>query len=296
MNMDKATALLKDARTKLGPKISVAKSFMKENAFLTLWSISGVLAVFIPVIHWNNMKRDFYKNYGYYIEYQNNNNQEEYENGGNNDDNNNNAYNRVYQSNGRYYYVPKTCHWWQIQCRQHQSSYIQTKTSKDDDQNGNLPSWFTFFGGASESELRFREENGYNNPRAGSLSFVYAVSLVWFITLLLWGGFVIYKKSPTLGMVATLLAVFAQFSIMMIVLLIQGPISTDSDELETNIFGWYGQLGVLMTYSNFWMALYCITFSGLIAAREYLTPQPSSDKGSVAIGDEKAQPMMKVEA
>jgi hypothetical protein len=240
------------------------------------------------------MKRDFYKNYGYYIDYQNN--QEEYENDGNNNNNNNNAYNGVYQSNGKYYYIPKTCHWWQIQCRQHQSSYIQMKTSHDDDQNGNLPSWYTFLGGASEREQHFREENGYDDPRAGSLSFVYAISLVWFITLVLWGGFVIYKKSPTLGMVATLLAVFAQFSIMMIVLLIQGAISADNEELETNIFGWYGQIGVLMTYSNFWMALHCITFSCFIVAREYLTKEASSDKGSVATGDEKAEPMVKVEA
>ena len=69
--MDKATALLKDARTEMGPKMSIAKSFMKENAFFTVWSISGVLAVFIPVIHWNSKKKEFYQTYGYYIEYEN---------------------------------------------------------------------------------------------------------------------------------------------------------------------------------------------------------------------------------
>mmetsp|Transcript_22875 Transcript_22875/g.28833 ORF Transcript_22875/g.28833 Transcript_22875/m.28833 type:complete len:101 (-) Transcript_22875:108-410(-) len=40
-----------------------------------------------------------------------------------------------------------------------------------------------------------------------------------------------------------------------------GLISTDQDDLEDYYFGWFGQIGVLMVYTNFCIMIFAIVFA-----------------------------------
>lgn len=206
--------------------------------FLFGWVAGGILAILIPVIQWNKKKQEYYSYYGAYIEYQNQQN---------NGDNNNN-----YNS-----YYPR-CKWFQWSCRKTQYYYMQQNGSGDNE-NWTLPNWFRFLGGTTESEQRWMEENGMDSMSSGALNFVYSWTLVMFIAMLLFGGFAVYKKRP-IGLLVVLLAVFAQFALLMLVLLAQGVIMTDDRDLEDEVYGWWGQLSVLMVYTNFWLIIFCVVF------------------------------------
>jgi hypothetical protein len=262
--MEKVTALFRDVQSKL----PTSSAGLKEHIFLTVYSICGVLAVFIPVIHWNSKKKEFYQTYGYYIEYENQ--QREYdENQDDGKNNNNNGY--------------STCHWWQWGCRKQQYYYMnQNGDGNNDDNNIELPGWFRFLGGHSEEEERFYEENNLEAPGTGAMRFVYSWYLIMFIGLLAFGGYIIFKKSPSLGLLVTLMAVFAQFSILMMVLLVQGAISTDDRDLEESPYGWYGQTGVLMIYSSFWSFLYCLGFGIALVIRARLAARNENEKEEIS--------------
>ena len=134
----------------------------------------------------------------------------------------------------------------------------------------NLPMWYIFLGGESEEMRRQREEMNRDGMGAeestGALRFVYAWTIVLFIGLMSYGVFVISQRRSPLGLIVSLL-MFAQFALLNMLMISQGVISTEGREMEDSVYGWYGQMGVLLVYTNFWMMLYSLLFAGAFGVR-----------------------------
>jgi hypothetical protein len=192
---------------------------------------------------------------GQAIEYQNQQRAYEEAQRGNNNNNNENNQNRGW-----------TCQWYQYQCRKNRAYYMQQSGNGDQIYT---PEWYTFLGGKSEMDQRDREEAGLQGQATGALKFVYSWTMIMFIGILIYGVFSFYRCSAhiyPLGVISTML-VFAQFCILMLIVLCQGVITTENRELENSVYGWYGQMGVLMVYTNFWYFVHCFLFSIILTLR-----------------------------
>lgn len=223
-------------------------------AFITAWVAASVLTVILPVIHWNANRSDYYSYYGKYIEYENQQEQE------NNDGNNNN------NNNGNYYQY-RECFWSNWSCRKQQYEYAMMDGSGDGENGGvTIPNWYIFLGGQTEEMRRWTEENtgrgGTQAESTGAEKFVYSWTLIMFLALVGYGAYALHKRQPTTAIVVFLL-IFAQFCLLQLILLAQGVISTDDRDLEDSVYGWYGQIGVLLAYTNFWIILFCVVFSAV---------------------------------
>jgi hypothetical protein len=226
--------------------------------FMAVWVIGGILSIVVPVLKWNANKQDYYDSYGYAVEYeQQQRAYEEQQNGGNNNNNN-------------YYYYPQ-CHWWQYKCRVKAFNYRQNADGNNND-NGEYqlqyPGWFIFFGGETEEDQRWKEEQGEFGESSGASKFVYAWSIVMFVTIILYGCFVLYTKRAV-GPIVIMLCMFLQFSIMAMILLCQGVIDTDERDLEDTIYGFFGQMGVLMVYSFYSYLWFSVIFTIAFVARAF---------------------------
>jgi hypothetical protein len=228
--------------------------------FLAAWVLSGILAIFIPVIRWNRNKQEFYDAYGYAIEYENQNQ---------NQDNNNNG-----NDDGSYY---PTCKWFQWRCRQQQFAYMEANGSGDGEENWSLPTWYRFLGGMTEDDRRFQEEMGVENVNSeGALTFVYVWTMLLFIGVLVYGGFILYKQRAIGGLIVVM-AILSQFALLSLILLAHGVILTDDRDLEDDVYGWYGQFSVLMVYTNFWYIIFCITFTVALLVRACCRDKQTSE-------------------
>ena len=230
----------------------IAQRFLKGPwPFIAAWWLGGFLTIVVPTIKWNKSKSYFYNAVGRYREYERN--QRSYEDGQNYNQNGNNNNNNQ-NNNG---YATMKCGWWQYKCRQQQYYYRAMQNGGNDNQVM-TPNWYQFLGGKNEEEDReAREEMGiYPDEATGAVKFVFAWSIIIFVTLLLYGTYAMAKKKST-GMLVLTLGMILQYSLLVILLLPQGVISTDDRDLEESIYGWYGQLPVLMVYfyyAQIWFA------------------------------------------
>jgi len=247
------------------PKMSMptgasVKSLIRDPyPFVAAWVTGAFLAVFIPIIHWNKKKEEYYNYLGYQIEYENAQRAYEEANNDNNDNNNN-------------YYYTSNCSWWQYQCKKKAYAAQQYYQNQQGDEGDDVqvPNWYLFLGGQTEEMRRQAEENGQDITSApGALKFVYWWTLLIFGLLVLYGAAVLLKRKD--GRVVVFgLVLFCQFALCQILLMPQGVISSDNRDLEDSIYGWHGQMGVLLVYTAFWMMLYCCLFTLALTIRMLL--------------------------
>ncbi len=216
---------------------------------VAVWWIGGALALFVPVMKWNRAKMPYYNAYGRYQEYENNQRAYEEAQNGNNNQNYNNQYN-----------PSQMCNWWQFKCRQ-QVYYYRAMQQGGNENRQITPPWYQYLGGLHEEEDReAREQMGQSFDQAsGPVKFVYTWSIIIFISLLLFGTYTTIKKKSFVFL-GFALAVVLQYSLLMMLLLPQGVISTDDRDLEESVYGWYGQLGVLMVYFYYGQCLFAGIF------------------------------------
>ena len=139
-----------------------------------------------------------------------------------------------------------------------------------DNNNIRFPNWYASIGGRTEEDQRGREEMGANADEAsGALKFIYTWTLLVFLGMLLFGAVTIYKRKPLTPLIVTMLSI-GQFALMQLILLGQGVIATEGREMEDSVFGWYGQLPVLMVYSDWGYFLFSIGFSVLLCAKIFV--------------------------
>lgn len=266
-------------------------SALKEHAKMALfhlkdpwtlsWVVSGLLSILIPVITWSVQRGGYYNAYGYAMELEEQQRQY-YENGDGNNNNDNN-------NDDNYYSYYKECSWFNWPClkRQYYFATMDEGENDNEDENGmqQLPDWYLFLGGAQQSEemMKWKEENtGIRDASSGTsagVKFVYVWTLFLFIALLAYGAMTLGKKQHTSNLVV-FLVLTTSFAFMNMITSAQGLISDDDKDIENSYYGWYGQAGVLLTYTNFWMMLFSIGYLIAFRVRSYLE-QKASQKGDV---------------
>mmetsp|Transcript_16097 Transcript_16097/g.21045 ORF Transcript_16097/g.21045 Transcript_16097/m.21045 type:complete len:287 (-) Transcript_16097:228-1088(-) len=233
-----------------------------------LWLIGGLITIIVPVRKQRTAADTYYNYYGKAVEYENNQRayeeaQKEYEEAQNGNYNNN-------QNNNQQYSM-SNCKWWDGGCRKNAYYYQMAQDDGGDDYNQPLPNWYLTLGGKMDEEgNRDQQEQGQSSDQApGAIKFVYTITIITFVALLGFGSFVMYKKTSPVLFYA-MLGVFGVTSLMQMVLLTQGVISSDDRELENSIYGWYGQLAVLMVYTNWGYFLFSVIFGSLFGIKAFL--------------------------
>lgn len=250
------------------PKVTARTLISDPWPFILVWILGGILAIIIPASKWTKSKNDFYEVSGKYIAYEQQ--QRAYEEA-----------NR--QNNGENYYAIPNCRWFQWSCRKNAYSYQMRNNDNAEDQV-NVPAWYLFLGGTTEEQQRQREEMGMSSQNNAPVKLVYVWSVVLFITMLLY-GVIVLAKGWSMNSLRVILLFWAQFCIMILILTAQGVIETDGRALEENIYGFYGQMGILLAYSCFWMALHSVIYTIVLTIRAVYMRRRGNQTQSSKEGD-----------
>eukprot|EP00980_Cylindrotheca_fusiformis_P012948 scaffold3236_cov66-Cylindrotheca_fusiformis.AAC.14 len=241
---------------------SIQWSDVKRNTILMAWLISGLVVFLAPLIQWKVRKNQYYKAAGQYIEYE----QQQEEQDQNQDDD--------YTSDYAAYY--KECGWWNIACQRKQMKYANyymgDNNDQDQDENGNynyqftIPAWFVIISGGDSEELRrWKEENtgvrqddlDETAPTGGEITVVVFMFLTFLVVLGL--GFVTFYKRAGLAPIKWSLVFMIQMCFMNF-LLLPSLISNEDRMWDESIYGWYGQIGVLMAFFDFYVLIFSTVF------------------------------------
>jgi hypothetical protein len=108
------------------------------------------------------------------------------------------------------------------------------------------PSWYNYLGGKYDDiASRDREALGMDSSvdNSGALRFVYT----WFVAILAYGSYVFYKRQSLMTL-NVMMGLVWQYALLLMILMPQGIITTEERDLERNVYGWFGQMGVLIVY------------------------------------------------
>lgn len=219
--------------------------------FLGLWWLGGIITIVAPVLRWHVAKQDFFQHYGAYHQYE--------------QQQRNNDYNYQYQQQMAQAFK---CKWYQFECRQRQAQYLQAQNYDPNRLKFFTPGWYASLGGRFDSAEQEPEQErmvSSFDENSGAVKFVYAWSLVIFVSLLFYGTFVILTRRSVQGLVLSL-GLITQYSLLMLILLPQGVIRNNDEALERSSYGWYGQMAVLMVFFNFAQVLFGPIFMILTSA------------------------------
>jgi hypothetical protein len=238
--------------------------------FLLAWVLGALLTIVLPRRHWKEQKQEYYDSVGYAVEYE----QAQRQNNQNNNNQNNNNQNNNNQNNNSYYQsYMSSCSWWDFSCRKRVAKYAYLYENNGGNNGNNrdnqvqVPNWYTFMGGTLEEDRHEREREGMSSSEAsGTLRFVYAWTLALFVILVLYGAIAIARQH-TLNTIRWCLLLFANVALLIMLLCVQGVIETDGRAMEDSIYGWYGQLGVLMVYSCFAYLIFSFVAAIAISVR-----------------------------
>lgn len=215
------------------------------------WWVAGILAIFVPFGIWKSEKDAFYSTYGMAIEYQNAQRANEEAQ---------NAYQQNQDGNAQQL-QSWNCGWWQFRCRNNRYNYMKANGDNGNGERMNIhtPNWYNYLGGKYDDiASRDREALGIDSStdNSGSLRFVYTWSVMVFVAVLAYGTYVFYKRQTTTTL-NVMLGLVSQYALLLMILMPQGIISTEERDLENSVYGWYGQLGVLMVYFSTAQLLFC---------------------------------------
>ena len=242
----------------------------------------------IPPMQWGIQRTKYYQRYGKYVAYeQQQRKYEEAQNQNNNNGNNNN-------NNGNYYSgLYKNCARWNWPCQAKQEKYAQryfgdgnNNNNGGYDENGNpvadeqVPAWFKMLSGRnsdSEAMRRWKEENTGvrqeddregENVRDTTGEIIVAIYMVFAVlAAVVYGANRLYQSGGIDGTfghdgakgVVVVLIILANLLILNL-LLVPKLVSVEDRMMEDSVYGWHGQVGVLMVYTAFYGLLFCTGF------------------------------------
>jgi hypothetical protein len=155
-----------------------------------------------------------------------------------------------------------------------------------------LPGWYIAFGGVDDSDemRRWKEENTGQRAEEGQqrseggMKFVYGLTLIMFVALVAYGVLTIGKRQSR-GNLMVFLAVTCFVAFTNLIMAANGAISNDDRDLENSYYGWYGQMGVLLVYTDFWIMLFSFGYLVAFQVHNFLARK----RGAIELddGDEK---------
>lgn len=264
------------------------------------WLVAGLVAIFVPVIAWSGERGKYFNYYGkaiqqqdyyeqqqeyyeqqqeYYEQQQNGN----YYNGNNNDNNN----------NGQYAF--KQCSWinWGCKKRQYNLAMYYGDGGNGDNVVQQLPYWYIYLGGETEDMQRWNEENmgeraqRMSNNSNPTMNFAYFLTIVLFLGLLALGAKSIAQKDIPLLAVTLVIAIVVAF---MNLLMAASTLARDDErDQEDSYYGWYGQMGVLMVYTDFWIMLFSFGFVIAFQVSNFLKKKSEEKESNSGLAGEDYQ-------
>lgn len=261
--------------------------YLKEPWTIS-WIVSSLFAVFVPIIVWNSQKGVYYNSYGAYQQAQDYYEQKQwYYEQQQKQQNNGNYYG--YNNNQQY----KECSWFNWACRKRQymlATYAQQNQGNNGDRvRENMPLWYVFLGGETEEMRRWREENGNEQQNGGrrnegtsstingALKFAYFLTMVLFVALVVYGAKIIVKRksAPTAVNQLSFMLIIASVVALMNLMMSVNTISADDRDIENSYYGWYGQTGILIVYTDFWIMLFSFGFFVAFQLKNFLDRRSS---------------------
>lgn len=233
-----------------------------------IWILSGIVAVFVPLIHRTIHKNKYEKLYSEYYweqemqEYEQTR-QENYEKYGNSYVYNKyngyggyggyNTENQAAEQQAQTYFDVNRCRWFDWNCV---SFYVNGEGEVMQEQ-GFYPNWYNSFATTEEQLAEMEKER----QQPGSMKFVYIWQLIMFSLIVAYGVLVIRQNRNPSGLIVALL-VWANYAFCAMWMLADGSIATDGWVVKRS--GFYGQTAVLIFMSNFWYfvhgLVFCIVF------------------------------------
>jgi hypothetical protein len=262
--------------------------------FVTVWIVGAILTIYIPHHKWNTARDEYYVATGYAVEAE----QEQ------------RAYEEAQRDqNNEGYYYPTDCAWYQWSCRKAAYLYRQQNENANE-QNGNndaedsatIPLWYIFLGGQTEEGRRDREESGLSTDSTNALNFIYNWTLVVFVVIVLYGSYTLFRfrQNGTTYLIVTLFMLF-QFSLMSLILMAQGVIQTEDRQMEESVYGWNGQKGVLMAYTNYAICIFSGIYTILLTVVNVVVwflrrQQQQKQQQEMKVVDEEANSYVAIES
>ena len=263
---------------------SVNWTSVRNNTLLLTWLLLGIAVMIIPFVQWHVRRMKHYNAVGYYVEYEQQ--QRQYEEQGNNKNGNNN-------NNGYYGYSEyKECGSWNFICKSKQEQlaqmYFGNSGDNNNGQNSNnynnnqaaeaaaddtsIPTWFLMISNSeSEAMRRWKEENTGQRqdnmeeeelePTVGEI-LVVSYLVIASVATIVYGCHSLYKSEGNIkrtgGIIMALIVLLNLFILNL--MLVPALVSVEDRVMEDSVYGWYGQIGVLMAYLDFWGILFCTGF------------------------------------
>lgn len=190
---------------------------------------------------------------------------------------------------GYYYSGVTQCKWWNFKCRQNVNNYQLYNENGEMDERAYeqmqmrsmMPGWFFFFGGKLEEDDRQREEMGYGQSQ-GNMIFVYLWTVFIFIGLAIFGWITLYKGRDRMGLIIAL-SIFCQFALLNLITTV-GAIESDDRFFEDSTYGWFGQISVLLAYTDFWMMIQTFAFAVLLLITRCVDKRRGATQEEIQMG------------
>ena len=256
------------------------------NPWVIVWVLAGLVTIFVPRIMWNAKKTDYYDSYGstiyeqdYYEEQQRYYKQQK-----------ENYYGNNYNSNHSSY---MTCHWYNwLSCRKKQYYYATYEERAAGEFVPNLPSWYLLFGGETEdmrswvAQMNGEEEQEERRElgNESGFGFVYGLTIFMFIAMVVYGVIVIGKRKPVSSLIL-LLGFYFLMSLCNAIISVQGAITGERESLENSYYGWYGQVAVLLAYTDLWIMAFSGCFLIALIAKMFVEKAPDNTTVATNKGD-----------
>lgn len=272
--LSKIRGVLKSKVSRVAEKHGILHSGNDNFVLSLIWIVSGIVAVFIPLIYrtiHKNKYRDEYMKYYWQQEYEQYAEQrkQNYEKYGN-QYNYGGAYMADYEE--REYVDVNNCKWWMINCF---SFFVNQQGEPLPDQEW-APAWYSGFMTTEEERLAMQD----NLEQPGSLKFVYIWQIIMFACIGWYGLKIIGQNRNPTGLIVALL-VWANFAFISMWLMADGSIITEGQQVKRT--GFYGQMSVLVFMSNFWYLLHGLAFVLVFWIRStLLEEQEQMEKGQKA--------------
>jgi len=234
---------------------------VRANPILLAWISAASLSVAVPSVQWYLQRSSYYKSYGYAVDYENQQRDYEEQQNQNNDENNDDTYGSVYESCSGW-------NWWCIQKQAYYANYYGDDKQNEDDGGTDemtIPNWFIYIGGETEDMQKWEEENTgvrqeeNTSAYSGTQTFVCVWTVLMFLAIVAYGARTLYSQGCRRSLVVLSL-LFAQFCFLNILMLPSGAISSEDRQMEDSVYGWYGQVGVLLAYINIWFLAFTVLF------------------------------------